>query len=38
MTKIHKGINGFMEKPQQFINLLNGTGLVSHLEPRAEHS
>jgi dipeptidyl aminopeptidase/acylaminoacyl peptidase len=29
MTKIHKGINGFMEKPQQFINLLNGTGLVS---------
>jgi hypothetical protein len=28
MTKIHKGINGFMEKPQQFINLLNATGLV----------
>lgn len=29
MTKIHKGINGFIEKPQQFINLLNDTGLVS---------
>jgi hypothetical protein len=38
MTKIHKGINGFMEKPQQFINLLNGTGLVSRLTPRSEHS
>jgi hypothetical protein len=37
MTKIHKGINGFMEKPQQFINLLNGTGLVSHLEPRCTY-
>lgn len=34
MTKIHKGISGFMEKPQQFINLLNGTGLVSHLGAR----
>jgi len=31
MTKIHKGINGFVEKPQQFINLLNGTGLVSQM-------
>lgn len=30
MTKIHKGINGFVEKPQQFTNLLNDTGLVSN--------
>jgi hypothetical protein len=29
LTKIHKGINGLVEKPQQFINLLNNTGLVS---------
>jgi hypothetical protein len=33
LTKIHKGINGLVEKPQQFINLLNSTGLVS-LPPR----
>jgi hypothetical protein len=37
MTKIHKGISGFMEKPQQFVNLLNGTGLVSHVEPRLRY-